>query len=113
MVTAWNRRPAGTGTGRVSRLRDEVGFAGNVPDDAVERDAVVEAARGQRHEVVHRDGRVAREQGGVELDSNIEKDPRKVLDIKDGAVLRIGKKLFFRLRKRKFFSSRLIHTNYR
>ncbi|MDO8557928.1 MAG: tyrosine--tRNA ligase [bacterium] len=44
------------------------------------------------------------EQGGVELDGITHKDWRKSIqagDIKDGAVLRVGKRQFFRLRKPK------------
>ncbi len=41
------------------------------------------------------------EQGGVELDGKVETDPRKNLLIKDGVILRVGKRIFFRLRKPK------------
>jgi tyrosyl-tRNA synthetase len=45
------------------------------------------------------DARRLIEQGGFEYDSAAIKDPKEVLIIKPGAVLRVGKKYFFRIKK--------------
>lgn len=38
------------------------------------------------------------EQGGVKIDDEIKNDPKKILEIRDGSILRIGKRKFFRLK---------------
>jgi tyrosyl-tRNA synthetase len=45
------------------------------------------------------DARRLIEQGGLEYDGATVKDPKTVLAIKSGAVLRVGKKHFFRIKK--------------